>query len=130
MSKTKANILSVKHSEFSLETHKDDIFLYHLRILQLMQQARSENNVRAYHFALLRQVFENVSSFLGVAQISYTLKQIGFKDAEKIIRIVNTLAHRNVYHYESDLLAPDTLALFNEIFDKLNSRYGFVTHLN
>ena len=126
--KTKASILSCKHGEVSLETHQCDVFLYHLRVLQLLEQARQENNVRAYHFALLRQLLESVSSFLGVGQISYALERIGFEDAAEIARIVNTLAHKNVYYYESDRLVPDSLALFDEIYEKLKTRYAFVTH--
>ena len=126
--RTKASILSSKHGEVSLETHKSDVFLYHLRVLQVLEQAMNENDVRAYHFALLRQLLENVSSFLGVGQISYALKRIGFDDAEEVIRIVNTLAHKNVYYYESDLLVPDNLELFEAIYDKLNAHYAFVTH--
>ena len=127
-SKTKASILSAKHGEVSLESHKSDVFLYHLRVLQLLEQARQENNVRAYHLSLLRQLLESVSSFLGVGRISYALERIGFEDAEEIARIVNVLAHKNVYYYESDLLVPDSLALFDEIYEKLNTRYAFVTH--
>ena len=127
-SKTKASILSRKHGEVSLETHKSDVFLYHLRVLQLLEQARKENNVRAYHFALLRQLLECVSSFLGVPQISYALKRIGFDDADEVARIVNTLAHKNVYYFETDLLVPDNLELFEKIYDKLNAHYKFVTH--
>ena len=126
--KTKASILSSKHRSVSLETHKSDVFLYHLRVLQLLEQARQENDVRAHHLALLRQLLETVSSFLGVGQISYALKSLGFEDADEVIRIVNTLAHKNVYYYESDLLAPDSLAVFNRVFEKLNTHYGFVTH--
>ena len=128
--KTKASILSGKHGEVSLETHRDDVFLYHLRVLQVLERARKEDDVRAYHFALLRQVLENVSSFLGVGRISYALERIGFGDAEEIARIVNALAHKNVYYYESDLLVPDSLALFDEILEKLNTRYAFVTHVS
>ena len=125
---TKASILSSKHGEVSLETHRSDVFLYHLRVLQLLEQARQEDNVRAYHLALLRQVLESVSSFLGVGRLSYALECIGFEDAEEIARIVNVLAHKNVYYYETDLLVPDSLALFDEIYEKLNTRYAFVTH--
>ena len=91
---TKASILSGKHGEVSLETHKSDVFLYHLRVLQLLEQARQENNVRAYHLALLRQLLESVSSFLGVGRISYALESIGFEDADEIARIMNFLAHK------------------------------------
>lgn len=125
---TKARILSGKRGEVSLETHKKDVFLYHLRVLQVLEQARKEDDVRAYHFALMRQLLESVSSFLGVGRISYALERIGFEDANEVARIVNILAHKKVYYYESDLLVPDNLVLFEEICEKLNRHYAFVTH--
>jgi len=125
--KTKASILSSKHGEVSLETHRSDVFLYHLRVLQWLEQARQESNVRAYHFPLLRQGMESVSSFPGVGRFSSALTRFGVKDADEIARIVNTLAHKNVYYYESDLLVPDSVALFDEILEKLNTHYAFVT---
>ena len=127
--KTKERILSGKHGEVSLEELNSDVFLYHLRVLQILEQARLEDDVRAYHLVLLRQVLENVSSFLGVGRISHVLRSIGFKNAEDITRIVHTLAHKDVYRYESPLLVPDSLALFNEILDKLTTRYEFVTRV-
>ncbi len=126
--KTRVSILSDRHGEVSLETHRGDVFLYHLRVIQVLEQARQENDVRAYHLALLRQVLESVSSFLGVGRIGYALERIGFENADEIARVVNALAHKNVYRYESDLLVPDSLALFDEILEKLNARYKFVTH--
>ena len=127
---TKASILSGKHGDVSLEDHRSDVFLYHLRILQVLEQARQENNVRAYHFALLRQLLESVSSFLGVGRISYALERIGFEEPDEISRIVNTLAHKNVYYYESDLLVPDNVALFDAIYERLNTQFEFVAHMD
>lgn len=125
---TQASILSSKRGAVSLEGVRSDVLLYHLRVLQLLEQARKEKDIRAYHFALLRQLLEIVSSFLGKGNISYALKRIGFEDADEIARIVNTLTHKNVYYYESDLLVPDSLALFDEIYEKLKKQYAFVTH--
>ena len=125
---TKATILSGKRGAVSLENVRSDVFLYHLRVLQVLEQARKENDVRAYHFALLRQLLESVSSFLGVGRISYALERIGFDDAEEVARIVNALAHKNVYYFEADLLVPDNLELFETIYGKLNAHYAFVTH--
>ena len=68
--RTRASILSAKHGEISLETHRSDVFLYHLRLLQMLEQARQEKKGRAHHFAQLRQLLETVSSFLGVSRIS------------------------------------------------------------
>ena len=125
---TQPGILSSKHGDVSLETHRTDVFLYHLRVLQVLEKARQDNEVRAYHFALLRQLLETVSSFLGVGRIGYALERIGFEDADEISRIVNVLAHKNVYYFESDRLVPDSLDLFEEIYEKLNTHYAFVIH--
>ena len=125
--RTRPSILSGKKGEVSLETHKTDVFLYHLRVLQVLEKARKDNDLRAYHFALLRQLLETVSSFLGVGRIGHALERIGFEDPDEIARIVNALAHKNVYYFESDLLVPDSLKLFEDIYQKLNDRYAFVT---
>ena len=125
---TKARILSDKNGTVSMENVHSDVFLYHLRVLQVLEQARRENDVRAHHFALLRQLLENVSSFLGVGRISYALERIGFDDADEVARIVHTLAHRNVYYFEADVLVPDNLILFETIYDRLSAHYSFVTH--
>jgi wobble nucleotide-excising tRNase len=124
---TRAAILSGKYGEVSLENVQSDVFLYHLRVLQVLEKARKENDLRAYHFALLRQLLENVSSFLGVGRISYTLERIGFEDPDEVSRIVNALAHKNVYYFEADFLVPDSLKLFETIYEKLNAHYAFVT---
>ena len=125
---TNVSILSKKHGEISLEKHRNDVFLYHLRIFQVLEQARREKDVRAYHFALLRQLLESVSSFLGVGRIGYTLKSIGIDDTDEVSRIVNVLANRKVYYFESDILVQDNLALLDDICEKLKEKYPFVTH--
>ena len=127
---TSVRILSRKHDVLSMETHRNDVFLYHLRLIQILERDRKEGNLRAYHFSLLRQVLETISSFFGVARISFTLEQIGFKNADEIARIMNTLSHRKVYYYDSDRLVPDSLELFHEILDKLNSTFKFSTHIS
>src|SRR5262245_3925068 len=74
---TKMFSLIDKSGELKLEDWRHDVVLYHLRLLQLLEKAHKTNEVRAYHLALLRQVLENVASFLGVGQFRYVLEQIG-----------------------------------------------------
>ncbi|MCY4459514.1 MAG: AAA family ATPase [Albidovulum sp.] len=124
--KSNASILSGKNGEVSLKTHREGVFLYHLQVLQVLERARREDDVRTHHFALLRQLLESISSFLGVGRIGYTLERIGFEDADEIARIVNVLAHKNVYYFETDRLVPDNLDLFEKIYEKLNTQYAFV----
>lgn len=125
---TELFMLSEKSGDLTLETCKNDVFLYHLRLLQLLEKAQQEKAIRAYHFALLRQVLENVASFLGVGRVGYVLEQIGITDAEEINAKVNTLSHKKVYYYESDELVPDNLETFEKVFNGLKEKYNFVLH--
>jgi hypothetical protein len=121
-------ILSGKSGDLSLEKDKDDVHLYHLRLLQVLEQARKADDLRAYHFALLRQVLENVASFLGKGQFGYVLSQIGIENPNDVADIINTLSHKKVYYYESDRLVDDRRQMFETVLDKLQEKYRFALH--
>ncbi|MFC0402537.1 AAA family ATPase [Paraburkholderia rhizosphaerae] len=125
---TKLYVLSAKSGELDLEKCEKDVFLYHLRVLQVLSNAQKANDVRAYHFAMLRQVLENVASFLGVAQFGYVLNQIGIREPSRVADIVNALSHKKVYYYESDIVIPDNLKIFDDVMTGLLARYNFVLH--
>ncbi|MCW1920883.1 AAA family ATPase [Rhodobacter sp. KR11] len=126
--KAKVCILSAKHGELSLENSEKDVLLYHLRLLQLLEQAWAANEVMAFHFALLRQVLENVASFLGVGQFGYVLREIGVDDPDEVARVINTLSHKKVYYFEGDVLKKDPRELFDKVFLGLKKKYNFVLH--
>lgn len=111
-----------------MENCRKDVFLYHLRLLQVLDQAHAAGELKAYHFALLRQVLENVASFLGVGQFGYVLTQIGIEDADEVATIVNTLSHKKVYYFESEELQADSLKTFEKILTGLKEKYQFVLH--
>ncbi len=121
-------ILSGKSGDLSLEKDKDDVHLYHLRLLQVLEQARQADDLRSYHFALLRQVLENVASFLGKGQFGYVLSQIGIDNPNDAADIINTLSHKKVYYYESDRLVPDRRQMFETVLTKLQEKYNFALH--
>lgn len=125
---TRVCTLSLRSDEISLENCQKDVFLYHLRLLQVLDQAHAAGALRAYHFALLRQILENVASFLGVGQFGYVLQQIGIEDANEVATIVNTLSHKKVYYFESDELNADSLKTFEKVFIGLKEKYQFVLH--
>jgi hypothetical protein len=121
-------ILKKNDKEFQFLNHNKDVFLYHLELMQTLNDAIRRGELYAYHFALLRQVLENTGSFLGVGRISYVLEQIGLTDADESTRIINTLSHRNVFRYEAKALVPDNETLFKDIFTRLQKKYNFVLH--
>lgn len=122
------HILKRNNNVVSLLSHRKDVFLYHLELLQTARKAIDERELYAYHFALLRQILENISSFLGVGRISYVLEQIGITDPDEVARIVNTLSHKNVFRYEAVEMVEDNVRLFNDVFNALMSKYNFVIH--
>jgi len=126
---------SKRYKEFILEGNSDDlaliktkdgVFLYHLRLLQTLNHAAESKDVYTYHFALLRQVLENIASFLGVGKFGYVLEQIGITDPQRVAFIVNALSHLNVYYQQIDKPVPDNLELFKEVLSKLMNKYRFL----
>lgn len=122
------HILKRRDNEVKLLSCNKDVFLYHLELMQTLDTAIKNDELYAYHFALLRQVLENISSFLGVGRISYVLEEIGLDDSEDIVKAVNTLSHKDVFRYEVKALVPDNELLFKKIFKKLKDKYNFVLH--
>lgn len=122
---TKCYILKIQDNELILKTQDKDVFLFHLHLLQTLEIAIKEQLFR-YHFVLLRQLLENISSFLGAGNFSYTLQQIGL-DKEKA-NTINSLSHKNVYNMEDSEMSPMEEELFKEVVSKLNEKYQFITH--
>ncbi|WP_447639925.1 MULTISPECIES: AAA family ATPase [Chitinophagaceae] len=127
--KYKVFILQSNEEELLLSAPNKDVFLYHLRLLQLLDNA-NKTEIYTYHFALLRQVLENIASFLGVGQFSYVLEQIGVVDKERVAFIVNALSHQRVYYYQTDTPVPDNIEIFKEVFNKLVNTYKFALHVD
>lgn len=123
--KYKEFILESNGDELSLIQTKKGVFLYHLRLLQLLKAAYDSKEIYTYHFALLRQVLENISSFLGAGRFSYVLGQIGIEDEDRISFIVNALSHQNVYYQQIDKPVPDNLDVFNEVYEGIRDKYNF-----
>jgi hypothetical protein len=80
----------------------------------------------AYHFVLLRQLLENISSFLGVGRISYILEQIGIEKTEDVGNIINYLSHKNAYRMQFNKMAEAEEAILKEVFEKLQAKYRFI----
>ena len=111
-------------NEGFLNKFEKSVFLYHLHLLQKLKKARDSDELYGYHFVLLRQVLENIASFLGVSQFSYVLRQIGIHD-DKIPNMVNVLSHKNIFIYETDIMVPANKEIFIEIINALFIKYQF-----
>lgn len=118
-----------KTGSLALDSPKKSVFLYHLHLLRVLNEAKENKKLVAYHFVLVRQVLENLASFLGVGQFGYVLEQIGFEKKEKIPELINILSHKDIYTYESEVIGKDNKNLIIDILNKLQAKYKFVLHV-
>jgi spore cortex formation protein SpoVR/YcgB (stage V sporulation) len=71
-------------------------------------------------------LLENISSFLGVGRIKYTLEQIGVEKVDEVMEIVNSLSHKNVYRLQFNKMAEAEEAVFRDVFQKIQDKYRFI----
>lgn len=122
---TSVKILKRAGDELVLEELKKNVFLYHLHLLQVLDEAK-KGQLYTYHFALLRQLLENVASFLGTGRIGHTLSQIGVERPDDAANVVNTHSHKNVYYDQTEMMNATEQNYFNDILSKIIEKYQFV----
>ena len=117
-------ILKRTGDELVLESPRRSVFLYHLHLLQVLDEARN-SQLYTYHFSLLRQLLENVASFLGTGRASYTLQKIGVENPEEVMNVVNTHSHKTVYYDQTEMMNDYEQRVFLDIFEKLVGKFEF-----
>jgi wobble nucleotide-excising tRNase len=108
----------------TLVTPRRNVFLYHLHLLQVLDDA-SREQLYTYHFALLRQLLENIASFLGTGRTGHTLNEIGIVNVEEVLTVINTHSHKSVYYDQTELMSAAEESQFNDVFSKLVDKYKF-----
>ena len=122
---TTTQILRKVGDELNLEPIKRNVFLYHLHLLQILGEIKKEQQY-TYHFALLRQLLENVASFLGTGRPSHTLSEIGVTNPDDVMTVINAHSHKNVYYHQTEMMSEADQSTFNDVFEKLVARYKFI----
>lgn len=120
--------LKKQNGHIELVGPRREVFLYHLELLKNIKEAIDNDKIVVFHFALLRQILENISSFLGVGNFSFVLREIGISDPEKIAQIINIMSHKTVFKYELVEPVEDNKNDIIDIFNKLQAKYNFVLH--
>ena len=122
--KIKQNILK---ENIQLEDYDNELFLYHLVIIDMLDKAIDSNKLCGYHVVLLRQLLEYISSFIGYGNFSAVLKKVGFTDDEvkNDATLINFLSHKNLFTLHTNLLDVGQVNLFKEIFERIKTKYEF-----
>lgn len=122
---TKPFILTSENGTLSLNGLNNEVFLFHLHLMQTLDAA-IKTELFSYHFVLLRQLLENISSFLGVGRTNYVLEQIQVEDVRAISEVINSLSHKNVYRLQFNKMAESEEAIFKDVFAKIQNKYRFI----
>jgi hypothetical protein len=123
----KRSILSAYNNELTLKNHDKDVFLYHLYLIQVLNDVIVEKKVMGYHFLMLRQLLEIISSFLGTGGIKKALDEIEVDDLEMVSNQINSLSHKDARPQPADL-NPIDVALLEDIYNKIQEKYHFIAH--
>jgi wobble nucleotide-excising tRNase len=121
---TGIRILKIVNDNVVLEELKNNVFLYHLHLLQVLDEAK-KSQLYTYHFALLRQLLENISSFQGSGSPGRLLSKMGVEKDGGIMEWINTHSHKTPYYYQTEMMSDADRDLFVEIFDALTKNYHF-----
>jgi wobble nucleotide-excising tRNase len=124
VSKFKICFLEKKNGEYKLVGKNKGILLYHLVLLQLLNEANVADKLESYHFVLLRQLLENISSFLGKGRFGYVLEKIGVEE-KKMPDIINALSHQKVYYEKMAMMNDTEKGMFSDVFEKLKVELPF-----
>lgn len=117
-------VLKREGDELVLNEPGRNVFLYHLHLLQVLDEARKVQ-LYTYHFALLRQLLENVSSFQGAGAPGRVLSKIGIDKVEEVMEIINTHSHKTPYYYQTEMMSESDQGIFVQIFNALTQKYHF-----
>lgn len=121
---SKSFMLKRQGEDLELKEFTKEVFLFHLHLFQVLDEAR-KNQLFTYHFVLLRQLLENIVSFLGKSQIKFVLEEIKVDKPEVTINMLNSLSHKKVFVPQFNEMNEKEIEVFNEIFDKLLVKYNF-----
>jgi len=121
--------LEFKNGEYNLVGDKRGIHLYHLLLLKILQDAKNKDELSTYHFALLRQVLECISSFLGSARFSSVLDIIYPEETDEVISfktdVINAISHYKIYTQKIALLNDDNKKLLSHTLQRLIDHFHF-----
>ncbi len=121
---TRLFVLKKTGDDLVLRSQNNDVFLYHLHLLQVLNEAK-ETQLFKYHMVLLRQVLENISSFIGSRKYGRILTDIGVVNVNNKVDTINSSSHKEAYQFQSNEMNEEEVALFKDVFDKLMAKYNF-----
>lgn len=118
-------LLNKADSKYILNEQKScSPFAYHHQILLEIKRAIDNNNLRRYHFNLLRCLFEKTANFLGYSG-KWSILLESFSNKDIIARMLNHYSHSQLSETEPAAIAENDKLLFIETFNTFITKFNW-----
>lgn len=115
---------------YHLKETSDSPFAYHLKVIDIIDEAIKENQLEKYHYNLLRSLFEKTSTFLGYGSWEEIIPE---SEKDKVHRrYLNLFSHDKQSVEEFPDITEDDKEQFKVIYKKFIETYYFnkdISHL-
>lgn len=123
--------LTTGDETYHLKETSDSPFAYHLKVIDIIDEAIKENQLEKYHYNLLRSLFEKTSTFLGYRSWEEIIPE---SEKEKVHRrYLNLFSHDKQSVEEFPDITEDDKEQFKVIYKSFIEKYYFnidISHLN
>ncbi|WP_049495271.1 hypothetical protein [Streptococcus pseudopneumoniae] len=122
--------LTTGDETYHLKETSDSPFAYHLKVIDIIDEAIKENQLEKYHYNLLRSLFEKTSTFLGYRSWEEIIPE---SEKDKVHRrYLNLFSHDKQSVEEFPDITEDDKEQFKVIYKKFMETYYFnkdISHL-
>ena len=108
---------------YTLRKTNDTPYFHHIASLSELKQAVESENIKTFHFNILRSILEKTSSFFGFKEFGKCIH--GIDDEVLFKRALNLLSHGKYSVYEPVDMNEDNKDLFKRIFAAFLEKYQF-----
>ena len=123
--------LTTGDETYHLKETSDSPFAYHLKVIDIIDEAIKENQLEKYHYNLLRSLFEKTSTFLGYRSWEEIIPE---SEKDKVHRrYLNLFSHDKQSVEEFPDITEDDKEQFKVIYKSFIEKYNFntdISHLN
>lgn len=123
--------LTTGDETYHLKETSDSPFAYHLKVIDIIDEAIKENQLEKYHYNLLRSLFEKTSTFLGYKSWEEIIPE---SEKDKVHRrYLNLFSHDKQSVEEFPEITEDDKEQFKVIYKSFIEKYYFntdISHLN
>lgn len=123
--------LTTGDETYHLKETSDSPFAYHLKVIDIIDEAIKENQLEKYHYNLLRSLFEKTSTFLGHRSWEEIIPE---SEKDKVHRrYLNLFSHDKQSVEEFPDITEDDKEQFKVIYKSFIEKYYFntdISHLN